>query len=115
VVNNHNMARMEPDITTIRIKLFAIAKEMAGGNSQITVEFTEGTVITFAELRKRILQLYPKLEQIPFVFATNYKIVTDDELIKNKVNNNNNNTNTDAKKTITQSDEIALLPPISGG
>ncbi|HEY9387879.1 MAG TPA: MoaD/ThiS family protein [Nitrososphaeraceae archaeon] len=109
------MARMEPDITTIRIKLFAVAKEMAGGNSQITVEFTEGTVITFAELRKRIMQLYPKLEQIPFVFATNYKIVTDDEeLIKNKVNNNNN-TNTDTKKTITPSDEIALLPPISGG
>jgi molybdopterin converting factor small subunit len=109
------MARMEPDITTIRIKLFAIAKDMAGGNSQITVEFTEGTVITFAELRKRILQLYPKLEQIPFVFATNYKIVTDDDkLIKNKVNNNNNNTY--AKNTITPSDsEIALLPPISGG
>ena len=108
------MARMEPDITTIRIKLFAVAKEIAGGNTQITVEFTEGTVITFAELRKRILQLYPNLEQIPFVFATNYRIVNDDdELIKNKVNNNNPNTNT--KKTITPSDEIALLPPISGG
>jgi molybdopterin converting factor small subunit len=114
VVNNHNMARKEAAITTIRIKLFAIAKEMAGGNSQITVEFTEGTVITVAELRKRILQLYPKLEQIPFVFATNYKIVTDDDkLIKNKVNNNN--TNTDTKKTISPYDEIALLPPISGG
>jgi molybdopterin converting factor small subunit len=91
------------DVTAIRIKLFASAKEIAGeGNSEITLEFREETKITFTELRKRILQTYPKLAQIPFVFAINYKIADE------------STTNT-ANTTITPSDEIALLPPISGG
>ncbi len=91
------------DVTAIRIKLFASAKEIVGGgNSEITLEFREETKITFTELRKRILQTYPKLAQIPFVFAINYKIVDE------------STTNTD-NTTITSSDEIALLPPISGG
>ncbi len=92
------------DVTAIRIKLFASAKEIAGGgNSEITLEFREETKITFTELRKRILQTYPKLAQIPFVFAINYKIVADES------------TTNSANTTITSSDEIALLPPISGG
>ena len=87
----------------IRIKLFASVKEIAGGgNNEITLQFTEGTKITFTELRKRILQTYPKLAQIPFVFAINYKIA-------------NEFTTNSANTTITSSDEIALLPPISGG
>ncbi len=91
------------DVTAIRIKLFASAKEIVGGgNSEITLEFREETKITFTELRKRILQTYPKLAQIPFVFAINYKIADE------------STTNTD-NTTITSSDEIALLPPISGG
>ncbi|HEX5892001.1 MAG TPA: MoaD/ThiS family protein [Nitrososphaeraceae archaeon] len=91
------------DVTAIRIKLFASAKEIVGGgNSEITLEFREETKITFTELRKRILQTYPKLAQIPFVFAINYKIADE------------STTNT-ANTTITSSDEIALLPPISGG
>ena len=91
------------DVTAIRIKLFASAKEIVGGgNSEITLEFREETKITFTELRKRILQIYPKLAQIPFVFAINYKIADE------------STTNT-ANTTITSSDEIALLPPISGG
>ena len=91
------------DVTAIRIKLFASAKEIVGrGNSEITLQFTEGAKITFTELRKRILQAYPKLSQIPFVFAINYKIADE------------STTNT-ANTTITSSDEIALLPPISGG
>ncbi len=91
------------DVTAIRIKLFASAKEIVGGgNSEITLEFREETKITFTELRKRILQTYPKLAQIPFVFAINYRIADE------------STTNTD-NTTITSSDEIALLPPISGG
>lgn len=91
------------DVTAIRIKLFASAKEIVGrGNSEITLEFREETKITFTELRKRILQTYPKLAQIPFVFAINYKIADE------------STTNT-ANTTITSSDEIALLPSISGG
>ena len=91
------------DVTAIRIKLFASAKEIVGGgNSEITLEFREETKITFTELRKRILQTYPKLAQIPFVFAINYKIADE-------------STTDTANTTITSSDEIALLPPISGG
>ena len=91
------------DVTAIRIKLFASAKEIVGrGNSEITLEFREETKITFTVLRKRILQTYPKLAHIPFVFAINYKIADE------------STTNT-ANTTITSSDEIALLPPISGG
>ena len=96
-------ANEKVDVTAIRIKLFASAKEIVGGgNSEIILEFREETKITFTELRKRILQTYPKLAQIPFVFAINYKIADE------------STTNT-ANTTITSSDEIALLPPISGG
>ncbi len=91
------------DVTAIRIKLFASAKEIVGGgSSEIILEFREETKITFTELRKRILQTYPKLAQIPFVFAINYRIADE------------STTNT-GNTTITSSDEIALLPPISGG
>ncbi|HKG42292.1 MAG TPA: MoaD/ThiS family protein [Nitrososphaeraceae archaeon] len=86
------------------MKLFASVKEIAGGgNSEITLQFTEGEKITFTVLRKRILQTYPRLTQIPFVFAINYKIVADES------------TTNSANTTITSSDEVALLPPISGG
>ena len=92
----------EFDVTAIRIRLFASAKEIVGGNSEITLEFSQATKITFAELRKRILQKFPQLARIPFVFAINYKIV-DESTISN------------ANLAIHPSDEIALIPPISGG
>jgi molybdopterin converting factor small subunit len=82
----------------IRMKLFASARDIAGGRGEITLEFTEGATITVSDLKERALQTYPKLAQIPFVFAINYKIVSKLEAI-----------------AITPYDEIALLPPINGG
>jgi molybdopterin converting factor small subunit len=89
----------------IKIKLFASAKEIVGGKSEISLEFTEGATITVTGLRERLLQNYPKLAQVPFVFAINYKIVPVFEA----------NTPYPSVFAITPFDEIALLPPISGG
>jgi molybdopterin converting factor small subunit len=47
---------------------------------------------------------------IPFVIAVNYRIVTDRQQIDNP-----GNTAAMHTTTITADDEIALLPPISGG
>ena len=80
------------------MKLFASAKEIAAGNDQIILEFTKGNITTVTDLRKRILNIYPKLQQIPFLFAINHKIAS--------VSNST---------TVTEFDEIAVLPPISGG
>lgn len=56
----------------------------------------EGT--TVADLRIRILEIYPEIsaQKIPIGIAVNAKIVHD-------------------KSIINDFDEIALLPPISGG
>lgn len=92
---------MEPydlQFITLRIKSFAILREIIG-KEQMTVQLPrkdEGTSV--ADLRKKICELYPKIstQNIPFGIAVNAK-VADERLI------------------IKESDEIALLPPISGG
>ena len=61
------------------------------------------TIEKVANKRKnKILQKFPQLARIPFVFAINYKIA-DESTISN------------ANLAIHPSDEIALIPPISGG
>ena len=97
------------NVKPLRVKLFASAREIAGGKSEIVIEF-EQNLIKFIDLRKRILQIYPKLKKIPFVFSVNCKIVSD----KPTIDTYGNNT-TAMATTITADDEIALLPPISGG
>jgi molybdopterin converting factor small subunit len=49
---------------------------------------------------------------IPFIIAVNYRIVTDRQQNGNLGNTNPTTMHT---TTITADDEIALLPPISGG
>jgi molybdopterin converting factor small subunit len=93
------LTKKEYDLISIKVKLFASAKEIAAGNDEITLEFTKNNIITLTDLRKRILKIYPNLEQIPFLFAINHKIA--DEFA--------------TTATITQFDEVAVLPPISGG
>jgi molybdopterin converting factor small subunit len=93
------LTKKENDLISIKVKLFASAKEIAAGNDQIILEFTKGNIITLTDLRKRILNIYPRLEDIPFLFAINHKIAPEFA----------NST------TVTQFDEIAVLPPISGG
>jgi hypothetical protein len=51
-------------MTIIKIKLFALAKEIVGGKAEITLEFTEGMTITVPDLKKMVLQSYPGLGSI---------------------------------------------------
>lgn len=101
--------KKESNVKPLRVKLFASAREIAGGKSEIVIEF-EQKPVKFIDLRKRILQIHPKLKNIPFVFSVNCKIVSD----KATIDTHGNNT-TAMATTITADDEIALLPPISGG
>lgn len=83
---------------TLKVKSFAILREIIG-KEQTTLQLPrkdEGT--TVADLRIRILELYPEIsaQKIPVGIAVNAKMVHD-------------------KSIINDFDEIALLPPISGG
>jgi molybdopterin synthase sulfur carrier subunit len=83
---------------TLKLKPFAILKEIVG-KGQVTLQLprkNEGT--TVADLRRTVLELYPEIsaQRIPFGIAVNAKMVDD-------------------KSIINDFDEIALLPPVSGG
>ncbi len=83
---------------TLKVKSFAILREIIG-KEQITLQLPkkdEGT--TVADLRIRILELYPTIsaQRIKMAIAINAKMTND-------------------KSIINDFDEIALLPPISGG
>jgi molybdopterin converting factor small subunit len=87
-----------PLFITLKVKSFAILREIIG-EEQMTLQIPrkeEGT--TVADLRIKILETYPEIsaQKIPMGIAVNAKIVHD-------------------KSIINDFDEIALLPPISGG
>lgn len=88
-----------PQFITLKVKSFAILREIIGTH-QMTLQLprkNEGTT-TVADLRIRILELYPEIsaQRIPMGVAVNSKMAND-------------------KSIINDFDEIALLPPISGG
>jgi molybdopterin converting factor small subunit len=87
-----------PQFITLKVKSFAVLREIIG-KEQITLQLPrkeEG--ITVADLRTKVLELYPEIsaQKIPVGIAVNAKMVHD-------------------KSIINDFDEIALLPPISGG
>ncbi len=87
-----------PQFITLRVKSFAILKDIIG-TQQMTLQLPrkdKGT--TVADLRIRILELYPVIseQRIAMGIAVNAKIANE-------------------KSVINDLDEIALLPPISGG
>lgn len=111
MVNNHIMTSQKKlPAETFKIKLFASAREMVDGKSEIVLEFKQKPIES-TDLKERILQIYPQLKRIPFVLAVNYKIVID----KPSTDIQGNKTSGMSTTTITGDDEIALLPPISGG
>lgn len=88
-----------PQFITLKIKSFASLKDIIG-TQQIILQLPrkqEG-IITVAELRERILELYPEIsaQKIAMGIAVNATMADD-------------------KSVINDFDEIALLPPISGG
>ena len=84
-----------PDNDRIKVRLFAILREMVG-EREITITVPSGVTVSY--LNNEILKKYPQLNSFSnkFVTSVNYKVTTGDTIITSK-------------------DEIALLPPVSGG
>jgi molybdopterin converting factor subunit 1 len=84
-----------PDNNKIKVRLFANLRELVG-EREITITLPGG--VTVDHLNNEILKRYPQLESFSnkFVTSVNCKVTTGDTII-------------------TSSDEIALLPPVSGG
>jgi molybdopterin converting factor subunit 1 len=79
---------------SVKIKLFAMCRELIG-KDQITLKLKNQ--MTVGDIRKKILKLCPVLSgRTQFVVAVNYVIV--DEITP-----------------ISEKDEVAILPPVSGG
>ena len=83
------------DNDKIKVKLFAILRERVG-ESEITITVPTGITVNY--LNSEILKKYPQLKSFnnKFVTSVNSKVTTGDTIISSK-------------------DEIALLPPVSGG
>jgi molybdopterin converting factor subunit 1 len=78
---------------TITVKLFASSREIIG-RDKIQIELSEK--MTVRDLREMILTTQPLLSKIQFVIAVNHKVVND-------------------ATTLNQTDEVAVLPAVSGG
>ena len=76
-----------------RIKTFGIARDILG-NKELVLEINGETV---ADLRNHLSKHYPKLESLNSLFIA--------------VNQNY----ADGETKLTEADEIALIPPVSGG
>jgi molybdopterin converting factor subunit 1 len=88
------MTKEELDLQSIKVKLFASSRELLG-KDEIRVSFANQT--TVGDLKKRILEMHPSLSKKPtFVVAVNHKVVDDSTII-------------------SYNDEVAILPPVSGG
>ncbi|HJS63617.1 MAG TPA: MoaD/ThiS family protein [Nitrososphaeraceae archaeon] len=80
----------------LKIKLFGILREKLKSNNLIIP--INNNSISLKELRKNLKELYPSLytNEINFVFAVN-KVIRNENI------------------DVTPHDEIAVIPPISGG
>ena len=76
-----------------KIKTFGIARDILG-SKELTMEINGNTVI---DLRDTLTQQYPKLASLNSLFiAVNQSYAADEMELK-------------------ESDEVALIPPVSGG
>jgi molybdopterin synthase sulfur carrier subunit len=80
---------------TVKVKLFAILRELAGA-AEVIKEIKEGS--TVADLWAVLQQDYPKLAVpgIRLLYAVNQDYVKPDRVLKN-------------------ADEVVFVPPVSGG
>ena len=87
-----------PRFITLKVKSFSILREIIGKEQMTLLLPRKDEVTTVADLRARLLELYPAIsaQRIVMAIAVNAKIAND-------------------KSIINDFDEIALLPPISGG
>jgi molybdopterin converting factor subunit 1 len=92
------MVKENPDLVTVNVRLFASLREIAG-KGEVTLQLlSKNGVLTVGDLKKRITEYYPAILslKIPIAAAVNGSMAND-------------------KSVLTDRDEIALLPPISGG
>jgi molybdopterin converting factor subunit 1 len=78
----------------INILAFGIAKDIFGA-STITIELTDAA--TTADMKALLEERYPKLKQL-----ASYMVAVNNEYAENKL-------------VITERDEVAIIPPVSGG
>ncbi len=80
---------------SLSIKLFASFRE-AMGSDEIRIDIDDE--ITVSQMKKIVFETFPNLQKlkIPFFVAVNHKYATDSDVIGTK-------------------DEVALIPPVSGG
>ena len=80
---------------TVKVKLFAILRERAGAG-EISKEIQDG--YTIGQLWESLQKDYPKLAGPTFrlLYAVNQNYVTAEEVLKD-------------------GDEVAIIPPVSGG
>ncbi len=80
---------------SVSIKLFASLRQ-AMNSDEIQIDLDKE--ITVLQMKTILFENFPNLEKsnIPFYVAVNHKYVTDSDVI-------------------TTNDEIALIPPVSGG
>ncbi len=80
---------------TLTVRLFARARELAGAG-ELAVSLASGS--TVADLRGAILELVPALRDLLAVsaVAVNHDFATDAD-------------------TLRETDEVAIIPPVSGG
>jgi len=79
----------------IRVKLFAVAKQVTGA-SEIELEAPDGA--TVADVRDALIQQAPQLESMAghFKFAINAAYASDSDIVPENA-------------------EVACIPPVSGG
>jgi molybdopterin converting factor subunit 1 len=79
----------------VRVKLFAVAKELAG-RDELSIELPTGA--TVADLRNAVAKLYPALEGILVhaLWAVDTQYANDNT-------------------PLDENSDIALIPPVSGG
>jgi len=85
----------ELETKPLSIKLFASLRQ-AMRSEEITVNIEKE--ITVSQMKKIVLDTFPNLKKlsIPFLIAVNHRYVKDSDVIGTK-------------------DEVALIPPVSGG
>ena len=78
---------------TVTVKFFASVRDLVGARSQ-AIEVAEGT--TLGSLFRTYVDKYPKLGSLGLAYAVNHEY-------------------SDRSRVLKDGDEIALIPPVSGG
>jgi len=76
----------------MKLKVFGVARDIMGGK-----EVEVGSVQNVGELRKLLLSNFPKLKELNSLLIAVNQTYASDEI------------------SISETDEIALIPPVSGG